>query len=244
MNTDFTVQTDVFEGPFATLLELIEKHKLSINEVSLAKITDEYITFIRRTSSASLNDMSGFIVVAATLMLIKSRTLLPGLSVTEEEKGEIDVLEKRLEVFQVVKDISLIVKGRYGKNILYRRPFVRVKKKIFNPGTTTTQPILLDQIIFALANVPKELKLPETKVKKTINIEEILITLLTRVQKEASFRFSDFARAGTEAMSSAREIKTFMVVTFLAVLEMVKNGTLGASQDSEFGDITIESQTN
>jgi segregation and condensation protein A len=193
-------------------------------------------------SNTSMNDMSGFVVVAATLMLIKSMTLLPNLAVTSEEKGEIEVLEKRLEVFQIVKAISGFVREQYGKTILYRRPFVRVKKKVFNPDPQMTAEILMNQAIYALEHIPKEYKAPEVKQKRAIQIEEILSSLLLRVQKEARFRFSDFTKSGTEALATAKEVKTFLVVTFLAVLEMVKNGTLEANQDSEFGDITLESQ--
>lgn len=239
MNTDFTVQTEVFEGPFAALLDLIEKHKLSINEVSLSSITDEYIEHVKKINHISMNDMSGFIVVAATLVLIKSLTLLPNLAVTHEEKGEIEVLEKRLETFQVVKAISGYVRNQYGKTILYCRPFVRTRKKSFKPGSLLTADILINQVLYAIEHIPRDLVLPVTTVKKSIAIEDILASLLIRVQREARFVFSDFAKIGTSSMTSVREIKTFMVVTFLAVLEMVKNGTLEASQEDDFGDITL-----
>ena len=92
MSSSFTIQTDVFEGPFSTLLELIEKHKLSINEVSLSGITDEYIAHVKDIEGVGMEELSQFIVVAATLMLIKSRTLLPGLSVSDEEESEMKVI--------------------------------------------------------------------------------------------------------------------------------------------------------
>lgn len=241
MNADFTVQTDIFEGPFSALLDLIEKHKLSINEVSLSSITDEYIAYVQNAQNTSMSDISGFIVVAATLMLIKSKSLLPGLDVTEEEKGEIEVLEKRLEVFQIVKAISGFVREQYGKSILYRRPFVRIRKKIFVPSSSLTSEFMMNQIIGVLQNIPRETELPETRVKKTINLEEVLASLLLRIQKEAQFIFSDFTKTASAGVSNIREIKTFVVVTFLAVLEMVKNGTLEANQEGDFGDITIGS---
>lgn len=238
MQSDFTIQTDVFEGPFSALLELIEKHKLSINEVSLSGITDEYISYVKNIDGVSMNELSQFIVVAATLMLIKSRTLLPGLSVSEEEESEIETLTNRLEVFQVVKAISGFIRAQYGKQLLYRRPFIRVKKKIFSPGVSLSPDMLCREAVYALENVPKEVTPPETKVRKTIRIEDVLANLLTRVQKESRVRFSDFAKGSS---GSVREIKTFIVVSFLAMLELVKNGTLDASQDDTFGEITINS---
>jgi segregation and condensation protein A len=237
MNTEFTVQSDIFEGPFQTLLELIEKHKLSINEVSLSKITDEYISFISKNEEIHLGELSQFIVVAATLMLIKSRTLLPGLSISEEEKTDIEVLTNRLEVFQVVKAISGFVREQYGKYPLFRRPLVRVKKKVFAPGTSLTQETMIHEIQIALHNIPKIVTPPETKVKKQIQIEEVITSLLTRVQRESSFRFSDFTQKGDREYVS--EIKTFIVVSFLAILELIKNGTLDATQTDTFGEITV-----
>jgi segregation and condensation protein A len=240
MNGEFTIQTDIFEGPFSTLLELIEKHKLSINEVSLSKITDEYISYISQNEEIRVGELSQFIVVAATLMLIKSRTLLPGLVVTEEEKSDIEVLTNRLEVFQIVKAISGYVREQYGKYTLFRRPFVRVRRKIFAPGTLLTQEEMLSGIHTALLHIPKETVPPETRVKKQIQIEEILTGLLARVQRESSFRFSDFAKSGDG--SNYKEIKTFIVVSFLAMLELIKNGTLDATQSDIFGEITIQAQ--
>ncbi len=236
MSSSFNIQTDVFEGPFSALLELIEKHKLSINEVSLSGITDEYIAHVKDIEGVGMEELSQFIVVAATLMLIKSRTLLPGLSVSDEEESEIETLTSRLEVFQVVKAISGFIRAQYGKQLLYRRPFVRVKKKVFSPGASLGPDILCREAIYALDNVPKEIRLPETKVRKAIRIEDVLANLLSRVQSESRLRFSDFARGSS---GTVREIKTFIVVSFLAMLELVKNGTLDASQDDTFGEITI-----
>jgi segregation and condensation protein A len=239
MNGEFTIQTDIFEGPFSTLLELIEKHKLSINEVSLSTITGEYISYITSKDEAELGELSHFVVIAATLMLIKSRTLLPGLAVSIEEESEIEVLTSRLEVFQVVKAISGYVRSRYGVYILYRRPFVKVKKRVFAPGALLTSGALYSEMEKAISNIPKEVKPPETKVHKQIQIEEVLVSLLTRVKRESSLRFSDFAKSASDS-TTFKEIKTFIVVSFLAMLELIKNGTLSASQDSNFGEITIE----
>jgi segregation and condensation protein A len=238
MSTDFSVRTDAFEGPLSVLLDLIEKHKLSINEVSLSSITDEYIAYIQSLDDYAFDEVSSFIVVAATLMLIKSRTLLPTLSVTEDEKTEIEVLEKRLEVFQVVKAIADYIKKDFGKGLLYKRPFVRIKRKVFAPGTGLGTGILLREIVSAIDNIPKEVVVPQAKVKTVIRIEEVLQSLMKRVHTEAQFSFKEFAKKGITT-NSLKEIKTFMVVSFLAVLELVKNGTLDVSQDGTYSDITI-----
>ena len=237
MNSEFTVKINTFEGPFSLLLDLIEKHKLSINEVSLSSVTEEYIDYVKNLDEYSMNDISSFIVVAATLMLIKSRSLIPNLSVTEEENSEIEKLTKRIETFQVVKAISGFVKSQYGKSFLFIRPYIKIKRKVFSPSGQMTKSEIYNQIINAIDSIPKEVLTPETKVKRSIRIEDVISSLFERVQKEASFTFKEFAKKGVQG--NAREIKTFIVVSFLAMLELVKNGTLDANQDSVFGEITI-----
>jgi len=242
MNSNFTVQQAFYQGPFPVLLELIEKHKLSINEVSLSAVTDEYIDYIKRIQGASLGEMSSFTLIAATLMLIKSRSLLPALSVTEEEKTEIKTLESRLETFQLVKAISGYIKNAYGKKILYKRPFIKTKQKYFSPDPTLKKEVLLETIADVFKNIPKDLKTPETKVKQALKIEDVLLSLFERVKKEASFSFRDFARSGIQGTSKSSEIKVFIVVSFLAMLELVKGGDLDVLQEENFGDIIINSQ--
>jgi segregation and condensation protein A len=241
MSRDFKIETDVYQGPFSVLLDLIEKHKLSINEISLSKITDEYINKIKTIDNASFGDISSFIVIAATLMLIKSRSLLPSLTVTKEEESDINVLEKRLEVFQLIKAISLFVKNSYMKKVLYKRPFVKIKIQKFSPDVKITEENIFRLALETLQNVPKELKLPETKVKQSIKIENVILSLLERVKKESKISFSNFSKAGTASLETLKEIKVFIVVSFLAVLELVKNGELEAEQDENFGEITINS---
>ena len=106
MPSDFVVKARDFEGPLELLLELIEEHKLSINEVSLSTISDEYIRYLETIGVKDRESLSQFISIAATLMLIKSRTLLPGLTLTEEEEGNIDELEQRLRAYAEIKDAS------------------------------------------------------------------------------------------------------------------------------------------
>jgi segregation and condensation protein A len=175
-------------------------------------------------------------------MIIKSRSLLPTLSVTEEEKTEIKTLESRLETFQLIKAISGYVKNSYGKKILHKRPFIKTKQKYFSPDPSIKSDILLETIAEVIKNIPKELKTPETKVKQSLKIEDVLLSLFERVKKEASFSFREFARAGASDLSKNSEIKVFIVVSFLAMLELVKGGDLDALQEENFGDIIINSQ--
>jgi segregation and condensation protein A len=96
MSDKFLVKTEAFEGPLDLLLHLIEKRKLLINEVSLIKITDDYIEYIQSHDNISLKNNAHFILVASTLVLIKSKSLLPTLELTREEEQDIEDLEARI----------------------------------------------------------------------------------------------------------------------------------------------------
>src|SRR4051794_29176459 len=98
------VKTPVYEGPLDLLLELIEKRKLLINDISLAAVTDEYIAKINSLSELPVGETADFIALAATLLLIKSRSLLPTLALSGEEERDIKELEYRLAVYQILKD--------------------------------------------------------------------------------------------------------------------------------------------
>ena len=92
------VKTEVFEGPFDLLLSLVEKRKLFVNDIALAAVADEYIAALRsRTAEFPVAEASLFLVIAANLMLIKSRSLLPHLALSETEETDIEALETRLK---------------------------------------------------------------------------------------------------------------------------------------------------
>lgn len=241
MKEEFIVHTDTFEGPLQHLLEIIERHKLSINEVSLSQITDEYIAYIQTVENIDSHELSRFIVVAATLMLIKSRSLLPELPITAEEETEIEALEERLKTLLLVQELSSVVKKHYGASVLRKRPYITVRKQSFSPPPSLDKNTLLEAVSHALLHIPKEEMPKVATITPTIKIEKVLRSLMERVTKEARMRFSDFTKEGEAIFSTTREIRVFLVVSFLSMLELIKNGTLEAEQDMSFGEITLTS---
>ena len=97
----YHVKTEQFEGPLDLLLSLIEKRKLFISDFSLSRVADDYISHIRTFERFPMNDVANFLLVASTLVLIKSKTLLPELDLTKEEETDIDDLKKRLALFEI-----------------------------------------------------------------------------------------------------------------------------------------------
>ncbi|MDE2172553.1 MAG: segregation/condensation protein A, partial [Patescibacteria group bacterium] len=100
----FTVKTQTFEGPLDLLLDLIEKRKFFISDISLAKVTDDFITHIKQFENMPMGESAHFILVASTLLLIKSKSLLPELALSVEEQGDIRDLETRLKIYKRIKE--------------------------------------------------------------------------------------------------------------------------------------------
>src|SRR6185437_17165579 len=98
------VKTSVYEGPLELLLELIEKRKLLINDISLAAVTDEYIARVNAATDHPVGETAEFVALAATLLLIKSRSLLPTLELSSDESRDIKELEYRLALYQIIKE--------------------------------------------------------------------------------------------------------------------------------------------
>ncbi|MBI5139734.1 segregation/condensation protein A [Candidatus Nomurabacteria bacterium] len=240
METDiYKIKTGVFEGPFGLLLDLIEKRKLFINDLSLAEVTDDYLKHLNQMGVINVAEASNFIVVAATLILIKSKSLLPNLSLTEEEKGDIKSLEERLRLYEMFKKLSLNVKSNFGKQIIFA-PLERKRNiVVFLPDEQITKASMMALVGDALGRVPKKTVLPEVEVRKVISIEEMIDKLTDRIKSSLRINFKDFS-----GKIVSREDKVSVIVSFLAMLELVRQGILNALQENHGEDIIIEKQEN
>src|SRR3989344_7599778 len=121
MGDEYLVKTHIFEGPLDTLLSLIEKRKLFINDISLAKVADDYIAYVKSLSDFPIADSAHFILIASTLVLIKSKSLLPQLTLTEDEQHSIEDLEARLSEYQKYKALAVHLRERFGIHTEYLR---------------------------------------------------------------------------------------------------------------------------
>ena len=234
MEAGYTVKTEIFEGPFELLLELIENRKLSINQISLSAITDEYLSSVKAMENLPIKDLSAFILVAATLMLIKSKTLIPELPITEEESVDMRSLEERLLLFQKFQALQPNITRAFNKNTMHDKSGMKAPP-VFSPDHKVTKETLKENLAMVLALVPKKEKLPETVIKKMIRTEDIIASLLTRVEAGMRTSLREFS-------GDREEKKTYLIVGFLAILELVKLGSLSAEQEGDFGDIFIEKQ--
>ncbi|MCX6747895.1 MAG: segregation/condensation protein A [Candidatus Nomurabacteria bacterium] len=247
----FTVKTPVFEGPFALLLTLVEDRKLFINDLSLAQVTEDYLKYINtlNNTSSNLNEqsfsqaeqVSGFIVVAATLLLIKSKSLLPNLNLTPEEENDISSLEDRLKKYKFYLELGEKLKHSFGQNIIFAPLPRKNDLLVFLPDERITKESMMEFAKDTLARIPKKELLPEVEVKKVVSIEEMIDKLTFRVQESLSTSFKNFAgmhKANGETLS--KEERVTVIVGFLAMLELARTGILNLVQDNNFEDILIE----
>ena len=228
--TRFHIKTESYEGPFELILDLIERRQLSINELSLAQVTDDYIQHVRGHGTFPMEDAAQFIGIAATLLLIKSKSLIPDLELTGEEEEDMDDLKRRLAEYERVREMMRELSRIFGKNVMVSAG-ERAPEVAFAPARDLTLAKLENALADALAALEKEEKLPEARVRPLVTIEEMMDTLLTRVQKAMTISFREFSGTAKE--------KVEVIVSFLALLELVKEGAVEALQQGSFSDISI-----
>ncbi len=241
----FQVQTESFEGPIDALLQMIEKRKMAISDISLSEITDDYLRFVQNLSyQQNLSNITHFIMIAAILTLIKSKSILPTIDLTQEEEGDIEDLKKRLETLALYKEVSLILKEKLQKkrSSFYAR--ARKKDISFQPGENINTKSLYEAFSDIITVVPeKEKKEKEASMKISIHIEELMNSLEERI-KRGIVNFNTFIKNISHDKKHEKEIRTYQVVGFLAMLEMVKNGILDVRQKENFESINISSPLN
>ncbi len=247
----YTIKTEQFEGPLDVLLNLIEKRKLLINQISLAEVTEEFIRFAERlTNSSGLRQKSSFVAIASILLLIKAKSLLPVLEVTEEEQEDIADLEKRLRLLELMRAVGKVVGVQYGVRRIFQQGNFRNDIRVFAPSKDVSVESLFAGIKQALTSVPKkEVELPKVKVRQVKSLEEMMHDLESRIQSAFKMTFTTFAKAQQEVDTSKlspeevvevkRVAKQHVVVSFLALLELVKQNTLIAEQTENFAEIDI-----
>lgn len=230
--TAFAIKTETFEGPMELLIELVEKRKLLINDISLATVTDEYMQTVAAMQELSLPNTAQFVSLAATLLLIKSKSLLPVLDLTEEETASIEDLEERLKKYQVYRDISLELQAKFGKTNSYTPEYTPPNQPVFMPDTHCSISALNDAMREVLTALPKVEEKPVAKLKPTVSLEDMMDKLRKRIETQVLTRFSDIRAREPEHKN--------VIVGFLAILEIFKQGNIIITQANRFEDIHLE----
>ena len=231
VRSSYTIRTPAFEGPFGLVLDLIEKRKLLVNDLSLSQVTDDFIQHVKSQAEFPIEDAADFIAVAATLLLIKSRSLIPDLELSGEEEADVDDLKRRLEAYEKAREAARTLSRLFGRSVMVSAG-ERMPDPVFSPGKDLTGKGLEGALRLALTELEKEEKLPEARVRPMVTIEEMMDRLMARVQTALNMSFKEFSGDTKE--------KVEVIVSFLALLELVKQGAVDVLQHETFGDIRIE----
>lgn len=231
----FVVRQQKFEGPLDLLLQLIQEQKLSVNEISLAQVTDEFIEHLKALQNQGESDqetLAEFLVIASQLLLIKSRSLLPQFQASPEEEASIAELEDRLRQYQQIKELARELGGMAkGGPKSFSREAYAGHEQIFYPPKNLTAAMLARAFRGILETIPKIEKLAEEKIKKIISLEEKIAELQSLLRGKVE-------RAFSELIAGAKE-KVEVIVSFLALLELAKQKLISFEQRGLFGDIKI-----
>ena len=236
----FEVHLDVFEGPFDLLLGLISKHKLDITEVALSKVTDEFIAYIRQRSGGwDLDQVSYFLVVAATLLDLKAARLLPSGEVEDEEDLALlearDLLFARLLQYRAYKEVAAVFAGRMAAAA--RRFPRRVPLEPRFAG-------LLPEVLFAIG--PQEFaalaaRALTPKAPPTVPVDHIHAPFVS-IREQAVLiagRLKRLGRASFRQLSSGATGNYEIVASFLALLELYREDAVSFEQVSPLGELYV-----
>lgn len=231
--TGFALETPHFQGPLEALLDMIEARKMLVSDVSLAEVCDSYLAYIEQLPEMPLSETSQFILVASTLLLIKSRTLLPTLQLSTEESESVQELERRLARLRVIRNATKQLRTRWGTEPLLMARKAPDRPPLFSPGEASVPGIFAAAKRLLATIPPTAEKLAQATVAPVVALEEVISQLRTRLSGAVRATWSEITRG------AGRHER---IVHFLAILELVRSGSASASQDKLFGDIFIESE--
>ncbi len=232
---------EVFEGPLDLLLTLIRRERLDITTVALAAVTDQYLAYLARLEAIDADAVAEFVEVASTLMLLKSRALLPRLAkLPEEELDSADELVERLRAYRRFKQVAEDLGQREQSGL---RAYVRTApppdfEPEIRPGEVSVED-LAEAFATAMAQAAEA---EEAQPQEDPTIRRRSVRLSDRLRDIRQL----LARRGrisfTEVLLGERRDREYIIVSFLAVLELLRRRFLRAVQAELFGDIDLEAR--
>ena len=227
----YNVKIPKFEGPLDLLLELVEEQKLDIAQVSIARVADDYLQYIRDEKSISLENLAEFVNIASKIILIKSRSILPTIEVTPEEDKEIQDLEQQLKEYKKYKEASAKLNLLFGKSVMFSRDYLMGSAAVFSPPKNLNLFDLKKQFQKIIDQIILPEKIPEEAIRDIITLEEKISELQKSLETRVEMGFSQ--------LKSSAKSNIEVIVSFLALLELVKQRLVSVEQDKLFEDIRI-----
>lgn len=217
------IKIEKFQGPLSLLLDLIEQNKLDITEVSLSEVTDQYLVKLdERRHELGGEELADFLLIAAKLLLIKSRALLPCEGLEEDGLS----LEDQLKMYKAFRDATKVVAQIIKqKNFSFGREPLKIRRQVaFSPPEKLTAKMLGERFKEVISNLERTItRLPKKTLKKVVSLGERITDLRNLLAKSAKFGFVEFVKNA----KSRGEV----IVSFLALLELIKQRELSAEQE-------------
>ncbi|MCI5920407.1 MAG: segregation/condensation protein A [Roseburia sp.] len=245
---DMTVKLQVFEGPLDLLLHLLEKNKVNIYDIPIVEITNQYMEYIAEMKRQDLNVMSEFLVMAATLLDIKSKMLLPKQETVEEEEEDprAELVQQLLE-YKMYKCMAYELRDRQldAQRVMFKEPTIPKEVLAYEQPVDLTE-LVSDMTLAKLNDIFKSIMRKQVdKVdpirskfgkieKEEVSLSDKMLYLEEYCKSHQSFSFRNLL----EKQAGKMEV----IVTFLAILELMKTGKIFISQEHTFDDIWIESK--
>lgn len=246
---DLTVKLQVFEGPLDLLLHLLDKNKVNIYDIPIVEITNQYMAYIREMKRQDLNVMSEFMVMAATLLDIKSKMLLPAPETDDDEEAEdprAQLVQQLLE-YKMYKYISCELKDRQmdASRVLFKVPTIPDEVAAYEEPVNLEElvaDLTLDKLNGIFQSIMKKqadkvdpIRSKFGKIQKEeLSLEDCMVSLENYAKSHKHFSF--------RGLLERAKSKTEIIVTFLAILELMKMGMICITQEAIFDDIQITSQ--
>lgn len=226
----YELKLDTFRGPLEKLLGLIEAKELEITQLSLAEVTADFLEYVRSLSEVDSRVLTDFIVIAARLILIKSRAILPQLTLSDEEEENIADLENRLRIYREFKRAEAHIEEYWQKHSAHAREYLFELPS----GFYLTEKVSPHDLHGLMEGFYGEFQsfIPKIEEGKMalVSLEEMIEEMIIRVDKAMRTSFND--------MAQGRE-KAEVIVLFLALLHLLKDSAVDIQQEGLFSDIQI-----
>lgn len=238
----YAIKLDNFEGPLDLLCHLVDKNKMDIYKVNISQIADQYIEYINQMKELNLEVTSEFVLMASTLLYIKSKSLLPK---QVEDEGELteEELIKRIIEYKKYKEISKKLREQF---LIYSKRFYKLPDKVELPKRKLEEEYSKEVLE---EEYKKLLKINKEKVNvNAINIEKIAITETVTVTSKVKDIFRELMKKPrfifNKLCATKRYTKLETVTAFTGLLELTRKNKVTAEQEKTFGDITVEKARN
>jgi len=226
----YQFEIEKFNGPLDLLLQLVEQQKLGITEISISQVTDQFLSHIESLEDLDPEELSDFLVIAARLLVMKSKAILP----TYEPDEEVDDLEKQLKIYKEFLDASRVLEELLKKETF---SFSRSKPPFdmtieFSPAKNMNIDNLKQSFLVVLKRLDPLVKMPRQMIERTVSLQQKIDHLKNHINK--------IKKIGLRELIKNAESKTEVIISFLAMLELAKQKHVTISQDKLFDDILIE----